>query len=143
MVVGAIVFAYQLEKLDDVLQRLLGDALARSVYTDLDTMGTVQHGRGEHADTNRLSKRRGVLIKTSCCICLKLSQNFALFIPQNFACKLASRLSLPENAWACSYEIVSVVSVVVTPVPNILIQETERVATELTVSSVSNPSDPY
>ena len=72
MVVGAIVFAYQLEKLDDVLQRLLGDALARSVYTDLDTMGTVQHGRGEHADTNRLSKRRGVLIKTSCCICLKL-----------------------------------------------------------------------
>jgi len=72
MVVGAIVFAYQLEKLDDVLQQLLGDALARSVYTDLDTMGTVQHGRGEHADTNRLSKRRGVLIKTSCCICLKL-----------------------------------------------------------------------
>jgi len=48
-----VVLAYQLEKLDDVAQKLLRDALARRVDADFDAGRAVEHGRAEHADADR------------------------------------------------------------------------------------------
>ena len=123
-----VVFAYQLEELDDVAQQLLRDALARRVDADLDAGGAVQHGRAEHADADRLAEPAG-----------RADQHLLLYVapvipPQNLALlarKLAGGLPLPENARARPDEVVVEQPLVVAPLPAVVVQETEGVATAL------------
>ena len=123
-----VVFADEVEELDDVAQQLLRDALARGVDADLDARRAVQHRRGEHAHADGLAEaaRRAdehLLLQVAPVI---PPQDLALL-----AGELAGRLALPEDARARADEVVVEQALVVTAAPAVLVEQRERVAAGL------------
>ena len=95
---GQVLVANNMEKLDNVAQQLLGDALARGVDAQLHPGRCKQNSRRKHTHTNRLAKaprRRNQHLRCEMLPAVQL-QNF-LMVPR----KLARWLRLPERPRAC------------------------------------------
>lgn len=91
---GQVLVANNVEKLDNVAQQLLGNALARGVDAELHRRRSKQNGRRKHTHTNRLAKaprRRNQHLR--CQVLPAVELQHLLVVPR----KLARWLRLPER----------------------------------------------